>query len=97
MVDIVRYAGTCQVRWAVPPNERYLGICLVAEHSLAVGYFGGVPGVVLYRIDRDEQTLRLIGQWTAIHAGRPSQLTEVIPLLVSIENKSPSPLRIRYQ
>ena len=29
--------------------------------------------------------------------GTPRQLTEVIPLLVSIENNSSSPLRIRYQ
>jgi hypothetical protein len=69
-VEIVRHEGTYQLLWMLPPREQHLGIGIVGiDHkNLAVSYFGDVPGVVIYRIERSERAMRLIGEWTVVSA-----------------------------
>lgn len=67
-VHIVRHNGTYQVLWTLGPRERYLGIGIVSDKVLAVSYFTGVPGLVVYRVEHTAKGPRLVGQWTAPEA-----------------------------
>src|SRR5687767_3825870 len=48
-VEIVRHNGTYQLLWTFR-DERQVGIGIVSGDVLAVSYFGGMPGLVVYRI-----------------------------------------------
>jgi hypothetical protein len=67
-VEILRYENAYHVRWSISSSEEYLGIGVLNGDVLAVSYFGGVPGVVVYRIERQAQGPRLVGQWTVVEA-----------------------------
>jgi hypothetical protein len=69
-VEIVRHENTYQLLWMLPPEEPHLGIGIVGadRKDLAVSYFGELPGVVIYRIDRSDGATRLVGEWTEVAA-----------------------------
>jgi hypothetical protein len=62
-VEIARNNGTYQLLWTFGPREHYLGFGIVSGDVLAVSVFGGMPGVVAYRIEQSEKGPRLVGQW----------------------------------
>jgi hypothetical protein len=68
MVQIVRQAGTYRVLWTLGPDEQHLGIGIVSGDVLAVSLFGGVRGVVAYRIEPGADGPRLVGRWTVVLA-----------------------------
>jgi hypothetical protein len=68
-VHIVRTNGTYQVLWTLSERERYLGIGLFTDNVLAVSYFTGTPGVVVYHVEPGDKGPRLVGRWTAPGAG----------------------------
>jgi hypothetical protein len=67
-VQIVRHEGTYQVLWTLPPQEQYLGIGILNGDVLAVSYFGGMPGIAVYRIEHGDKGPRLVGTWTVVDA-----------------------------
>jgi hypothetical protein len=69
IVRIVRHNGAYQLVWNVGREEQHLGIGILNGDVLAVSYYGGVPGVVAYRIEQAEKGSRLVGQWTVANAG----------------------------
>jgi hypothetical protein len=80
VVEIVRHEETYRVRWVLPPAEQHLGLGLVAGDVLAVTYFGGLPGVVGYRIEHEGDVTRLVGRWAVLErSGRV--FTEMLTLL----------------
>jgi hypothetical protein len=68
IVEIVRHADTYRIRWFLPPREQHFGLGIVSGNVLAVSYFGDLLGVVVYRINHDGDTTRLVGRWTAAAA-----------------------------
>lgn len=63
-VHITRHNGVYQLVWTLGPEEHHVGIGLLSGDVLAVSYFGGLPGVVAYRVERDADRPRLVGEWT---------------------------------
>jgi hypothetical protein len=79
-VEIVRNEGTYQLLWTLPPHEQYIGIGIRNGDVLAVSYFGGMPGLVVYRLEQGDKGPRLVGQWTVVDADGqvfPETLTRV--------------------
>jgi hypothetical protein len=68
-VAIVRHNGAYNVIWTVSSEEQYFGIGVLSGEVLAVSYFGGIPGVVAYKVERQDGNPRLVGQWTVANAG----------------------------
>ncbi len=69
-VHIVRNNGTYQVLWTLGARERYMGIGIVSDNVLAVSYFTGTPGLVVYHVEHGQKGgPRLVGRWTAPAAG----------------------------
>jgi hypothetical protein len=66
-VDIARREDSYQVLWTLG-DRQYVGIGIANQDMLAVSYFGEVPGIVLYRIERGARGPRLVGQWTTLGA-----------------------------
>jgi len=60
IVEIVRFHDTFLVRWTLPEDVTVIGVGIQSSGVFAVSYFGGAPGVIVYRTEGD----RLIGQWT---------------------------------
>jgi hypothetical protein len=59
LVEITATADAYQVRWTMS-EQATNGIGIYSGGVLAVSYFGGTPGVVVYRRDGS----RLVGEWT---------------------------------
>jgi hypothetical protein len=59
LVEITPTADAYQVRWTMSEQSTN-GIGIFKGGVLAVSYFGGTPGVAVYRVDKG----RLLGQWT---------------------------------
>jgi hypothetical protein len=91
-VQIIRRENTYELQWTFDSSpEQYVGIGLVNGDVLAVSYFGGVPGVVLYRIEQTDSGPRLTGHWTVIESvGRVFQETLT---RVATEVSDPPPAR----
>lgn len=64
IVHITRHHGAYQLIWTLGPEEHHVGIGLLSGDVLAVSYFGALPGVVAYRVERDADRPRLVGEWT---------------------------------
>lgn len=60
IVEIVKFHDSFLVRWTLPDDVTVIGVGLESGGVLAVNYFGGAPGVIVYRAEGD----RLLGQWT---------------------------------
>jgi hypothetical protein len=60
VVEIARIADTYRVHWRLNNNVNVIGVGIFSGGVFAVSYFGGAPGVVVYRIDGS----RLVGEWT---------------------------------
>lgn len=60
VVEIARIADTYRVHWRLSNDVNVIGVGIYSGGVFAVSYFGGAPGVVVYRIDGS----RLIGEWT---------------------------------
>ena len=60
IVEIVKFHDSFLVRWTLPDDVTVIGVGLESQGILAVSYFGGAPGVIVYRAEGD----RLLGQWT---------------------------------
>jgi hypothetical protein len=68
IVEIVRREGTYWMRWTLSPAEQYVGIAVVNGDSLAVSYFGVLPGVAVYSYEEGGDSQRLVGTWTVVGA-----------------------------
>lgn len=60
VVQIAAIRDTYLVHWTLSDNVEVLGVGIRRGDTLAVSYFGGTPGIVLYKNDGK----RLIGEWT---------------------------------
>jgi hypothetical protein len=60
IVEIVRFRDSFLVRWTLPEDVTVIGVGIESGGVLAVSYFGGAPGVIVYRTDGN----RLLGEWT---------------------------------
>jgi hypothetical protein len=95
-VEIVRHDGTYELLWTLPPHEQYVGIGMVSGSVLAVSYFGGMPGLVVYRIEAGDKGPRLVGQWTVVDADGhvfPETLTKVAEAIIVPPVAKPRPGR----
>jgi hypothetical protein len=62
-VEIVRLDDTYRIRWSFEGREGVLqvvGVGIFTDGVLAVSYFGGAPGIAVYKPDGP----KLVGQWT---------------------------------
>jgi hypothetical protein len=59
LVEITPTANSYHVRWTMS-EQATTGVGIFSGGVLAVSYFGGSPGVVVYRVDGG----RLVGEWT---------------------------------
>jgi hypothetical protein len=99
-VEILRNENVYQLRWILPTGDQALGIGIVSGDSLAVGYFGSLPGVVIYKIGQEGSTRQLVGTWTVVGAnGRvfSETLTRLKndPSDPAAPSTTPLPLRLR--
>jgi len=60
IVEIVKFHGSFLVRWTLPDDVSVIGVGIESNGVLAVSYFGGAPGVIVYKADGN----RLLGEWT---------------------------------
>ena len=63
IVQIVRLDDTFRIRWALDGRSGevdLVGVGIYSNGIFAVSYFGGAPGVGVYKIDGT----RLVGEWT---------------------------------
>ena len=64
MVDIVRLDDTFRVIWTLAGDsgevQQVMGVGILSNGVFAASYFGGGPGVAVYRIDGR----KLVGEWT---------------------------------
>ena len=60
IVEIVKFRDSFLVRWTLPEDVTVIGVGIESNGVLAVSYFGGAPGVIVYRTDGN----RLLGEWT---------------------------------
>jgi hypothetical protein len=67
LVVIAKHRDAYQVRWTFSPEQSAVGLGIRKGNALAVSYYGGTPGVVLY--DIHEKDKELIGRWTVPGAG----------------------------
>lgn len=61
IVEIVKFHDSFLVRWTLPDDISVIGVGIQSNGVLAVSYFGGAPGVIVYRIDDGN---RMSGEWT---------------------------------
>ena len=61
-VEITKLKGTFRVRWTLADEASVLGIGIYSNSTLSVGYFGGAPAIVVYKIDGEH----LVGEWTMV-------------------------------
>jgi hypothetical protein len=64
IVEITSKADAYHVEWTMA-EQATRGIGIYSGGVLAVSYFGGTPGVVVYRLEKD----RLLGEWTMGSSG----------------------------
>lgn len=63
IVEIVRLQSSFLVRWTLPDDVTVMGVGIERGGVLSVSYFGGTPGIIVYKADEDDvNTLR--GEWT---------------------------------
>jgi hypothetical protein len=60
IVEIVKFHDSFLVRWTLPEDVTVIGVGIESSGVLAVSYFGGAPGVIVYKADGN----RLHGEWT---------------------------------
>jgi hypothetical protein len=60
IVEIVKYHGSFLVRWTMPDDVSVIGVGIESSGVLAVSYFGGAPGVVVYKAEGN----KLLCEWT---------------------------------
>ena len=64
LVDIVRLDDTYRVIWTLAGDagevQQVMGVGILSNGIFAASYFGGGPGVAVYRIDGN----KLVGEWT---------------------------------
>jgi hypothetical protein len=58
-VDISKVSNTYRVQWTMSEHT-LVGVGIVSNGVLAVSYFGGAPGVIVYRPAGG----KLVGEWT---------------------------------
>src|SRR5262245_14578059 len=66
------YKGTVQIKkdgdayavtWAIGQGDNYKGIGILEGNVLAVSYYGGITGVVVYRVEKGG---KLVGKWALV-------------------------------
>ena len=60
--EIIKFHDTFRVHWMLDDGGEFWGVGIFSNGILTVGYFGGAPAVVVYKIDGN----RLIGEWTML-------------------------------
>jgi hypothetical protein len=68
IVQIVRQGDAYLVLWTLPPDGRHLGIGLLSGDVLAVSYFSGGMGAIVYKVAETADGIRLDGKWTVLAA-----------------------------
>jgi hypothetical protein len=68
IVQIVRQGDAYLVLWTLPPDGRHLGIGMLNGGVLAVSYFSGGMGLIVYNVAETADGTRLDGKWTVLAA-----------------------------
>ena len=61
--EIVRLDDTYRILWSLESNSgdvQMMGVGILRNGVFAVSYFGGAPGIAVYKIDGQ----KLVGEWT---------------------------------
>ena len=78
-VEIVQLKDTYRIRWSIDSRQgvmRVVGVGIFSDGVLSASYFGGAPGIAVYKLDGT----KLVGQWTiggADGAMYPETLTRI--------------------
>ena len=81
-VEIAQLDATYRIRWSIEGNQgvvRVIGVGIFSDGVLAASYFGGAPGIAIYKPDGT----KLVGHWTiggADGAMYPETLTRIADL-----------------
>jgi len=65
-VEIAKKGDAYTVDWKIGDSDEYKGIGILEGDVLSVSYYGGVSGVVSYKIEKGP---KLVGKWTFPEAG----------------------------
>ena len=57
IVEIVQFHSSFLVRWTLPDDVSVIGVGIERAGVLSVSYFGGAPGIIVYKADGN----RLVG------------------------------------
>jgi hypothetical protein len=64
-VTIAKKGDAYYLKWSLNAGDTYAGIGIREGNVLAVSYYGGISGVVVYRIEKGN---KLVGKWTIADA-----------------------------
>jgi hypothetical protein len=68
IVQIARQGDAYLILWTLPPDGRYLGLGMLRGGVLAVSYFSGGMGLIVYNVTETADGIRLDGKWTVLAA-----------------------------
>jgi hypothetical protein len=73
-VQIVKKGDAYYLKWAIGAGDNYAGVGILEGNVLAVSYYGGISGVVVYRVEKGG---KLVGKWS-IADGKGKVYTETL-------------------
>ncbi len=73
-VTIIKKGDAHYLKWSLNAGDTYAGIGILEGNVLAVSYYGGASGVVVYRVQKDG---KLVGKW-AVADGKGRVYTETL-------------------
>lgn len=88
IVEIAKNHDTFELRWRFAPAGTAVGFGIQSGDVLAVSYYGGIVGLVVYQI---EDGPKLVGRWTA--AGADGALFSETLTKTRIQLRDPRELR----
>ena len=73
-VTITKKGDAYYLKWSLNAGDTYAGIGILEGNVLAVSYYGGITGVVVYRVEKGG---KLVGKWS-IADGKGKVYTETL-------------------
>lgn len=91
-VEIVRLEDTYRIMWSLEGGNagtlQVVGVGILSNGVFAVSYFGGAPGIAVYKIDGK----KLVGEWT-IGGADGALYPETLTRLANQQREEPRPER----
>jgi hypothetical protein len=73
-VEITKKGDTYHLAWSIGAGDNYEGLGILEGDTLAVSYYGGATGVVVYKVQKGG---KLVGKWAVVE-GEGKVYTETL-------------------